>query len=71
MTKIKTETAYKAIIERIKELNSLVNDDTPITHKNAIELDLLISLVIEYEKDHFLTKHQHEKKQNNRQKRKR
>ena len=33
MTKIKTETAYNAIIERIKELNSLVNDDTPITHK--------------------------------------
>lgn len=62
MTKIKTEIAYNAIIERIKELNSLVNDDTPITHKNAIELDLLISLVIEYEKDHFSTKHQHEKK---------
>ena len=52
MTKIKTKTAYEAIKERIKELKSLVNDDTPITCKDAIELDLLTSMVEEYEKKH-------------------
>ncbi|MBE6325741.1 MAG: hypothetical protein E7077_01570 [Bacteroidales bacterium] len=51
MTKIKTKTAYEAIKERIKELKSLVNDDTPITCKDAIELDLLTSMVEEYEKN--------------------
>ena len=45
MTKIQTETAYKVAMERIEELLPLVDDDTPLTDKNLIELDLLSGLV--------------------------
>lgn len=38
---------------RIEELLPLVNDDTPKTDKNLIELDLLSELVSEYEDEHY------------------
>ena len=49
MTKIQNETAYKATMERIEELLPLVDDNTPLSDKNLIELDLLSGLVEEDE----------------------
>ena len=53
MAKIQSEIAYKATMERIEELLPLVDDDTPLTDKNLIELDLLSGLVEEYEDEHY------------------
>ncbi|MBO5181439.1 MAG: helix-turn-helix domain-containing protein [Paraprevotella sp.] len=53
MAKIQDETAYKATMARIEELIPLVDDDTPLTDKNLIELDLLTGLVEEYEDEHY------------------
>lgn len=52
MVNIQNEMAYKAAMERIEELLPLVDDDTPMTDKNLIELDLLSELVEEYEDEH-------------------
>ena len=41
-------------MERIEELLPLVDDNTPTSDKNLIELDLLSSLVSEYEDEHYL-----------------
>lgn len=56
MAKIKNETAYKAVMERIEELLPLVDDNTPPGNKNLIELDLLSALVDEYEESHYPVK---------------
>ena len=40
-------------MERIEELLPLVDDNTPASDKNLIELDLLSSLVSEYEDEHY------------------
>lgn len=53
MAKIQNETAYRAAMERIEELLPLVDDNTPLTDKNLIELDLLSGLVEEYEDEHY------------------
>jgi len=53
MTKIQTEAAYNAAMERIEELLPLVTDETPATDKNAVELDLLSALVSDYEDEHY------------------
>lgn len=53
MAKIKNEIAYKAAMERIEELLPLVDDNTPLTNRYLIELDLLSSLVEEYEDEHY------------------
>lgn len=53
MAKIQNETAYKAAMERIEELLPLVDDDTPLTDRNLVELDLLSGLVEEYEDEHY------------------
>lgn len=53
MKKIKTEKEYEAIISRVDELMAVVDDSTPTTDKNMIELDFLTDLVIAYEKEHF------------------
>ena len=45
MAKIQNEAAYKVAMERIEELLPLVNDNTPLTDRNLIELDLLSDLV--------------------------
>lgn len=50
---IQNEIAYKATMERIEELLPLVDDDTLLTDKNLIELDLLSGLVEEYEDEHY------------------
>lgn len=53
MARITNEAAYKAIMERVDELLPLVDDDTPLTDKNLVELDLLSELAAEYEKEHY------------------
>lgn len=53
MAKIQNETAYEAAMERIEELLPLIDDNTPVTDKNLIELDLLSELVSEYEDEHY------------------
>lgn len=53
MAKIMTKAAYDATMARIEELLPLVDDNTPVTDKNAIELDLLSELVAEYEEEHY------------------
>lgn len=53
MAKIQNEMAYKATMERIEELLPLVDDDTPLTDRNLIELDLLSGLAEEYEDEHY------------------
>lgn len=55
MAKIQNEIAYMAAMERIEELLPLVDDDTPLTDRNLIELDLLSGLVEEYEKNIILS----------------
>ena len=53
MVAIKNETEYNAIMQRIEELLLLTNDNTALTDKNLIELDMLSALVEEYEEIHF------------------
>ena len=48
-----TKAAYDATMARIEELLPLVDDNTPVTDKNAIELDILSELVSEYEDEHY------------------
>ena len=53
MARITNETAYKATMQRIEELLPLVDDSTPPTDKNLVELDLLSELAAEYEEEHY------------------
>lgn len=53
MVSINSEIEYKAIMERIEELLPLVDDNTPATDKNLVELDLLSNLASEYEAIHY------------------
>ena len=45
MTKIENETQYNAFMEKIEELLPLVTNDTPLTDKNLVEMELLSNLV--------------------------
>lgn len=53
MKKIETEKEYEAMLSRIEELLPLVDDDTPETDRNYIELDILSALVEEYEQEYY------------------
>lgn len=53
MAAIKNEQEYNATMQRIEELLLLVDDDTPVTDKNYIELDLLSDLIADYEDIHY------------------
>ena len=53
MAKIQNKIAYNAAMERIEELLPLVDDNTPLTDRNLIELDLLSELVADYEEEHY------------------
>ena len=53
MAKIKSETAYRAAMNRIEELLPLVNDNTPVDDSNYLELDMLSDMVEEYEDIHY------------------
>ena len=53
MKLIANKVEYEAIMARIDELVEIVNDQTPSTDKNYIELDFLADLVVAYEKEHY------------------
>ncbi|NDV46754.1 helix-turn-helix domain-containing protein [Paludibacter sp. 221] len=53
MMKILNKIAYEATMARIEELLPLVDDNTPMSDKNLIELDLLSGLAAEYEEEHY------------------
>ena len=49
MADIKNEFQYEAMIERIEELLKVVSNDTPVTDRHFLELDVISNLVEEYE----------------------
>ena len=53
MKRIVTNAEYEAIMTRINELVEIMDDLTPVTDKNMIELDFLTDLVVAYEKEHL------------------
>ena len=53
MRMISNETEYKAIMARVDELVEIVDDNTPTTDKNYVELDFLADLIVAYEKEHY------------------
>ena len=53
MKLIANKAEYEAIMARVDELVEIVDDNTPPTDKNYIELDFLTDLVVAYEKEHF------------------
>lgn len=48
-----TEIQYEYALARIEELLPLVDDATPVTDKNAVELSIMSEIVIAYEKENF------------------
>jgi HTH-type transcriptional regulator/antitoxin HigA len=53
MKRIVTKVEYEAIMTRVNELVEIVDDLTPVTDQNLIELDFLTDLVVAYEKEHY------------------
>ena len=53
MTKIENETQYDWAVARVEELLPLLNDETPETDNNYIELVLLSNLVADYSEEHY------------------
>ena len=53
MAQIKTEQEYRSLLKRIDELVEIVNDDTPKSSKEYVELDIISGLVAEYEDVHY------------------
>lgn len=53
MVEIKNEIQYERLYERIEELLKVVNNDTPLTDKNMVELEIISLLVAEYEEKHY------------------
>jgi HTH-type transcriptional regulator/antitoxin HigA len=53
MKMISNETEYEAIMARVDELVEIVDDSTPPTDRNYIELDFLADLIVAYEKKHY------------------
>ena len=50
---IKNEAAYRAASKRVEQLGDLVDDESPIMDENALELDMLIDMIEEYEDIHY------------------
>ena len=53
MTKIENREQYEWAVARVEQLLPLVNDETPRTDPNSIELELLSNLVADYSDEHF------------------
>jgi len=53
MAKIENEIQYKASMERIEELLPLVTNQTPLTDKNLVELELQSNLVADYDETYY------------------
>ena len=48
-----TKEQYEFALARIEELLPLVSDETPANDRNAVELTMMSSVVIDYEKEHY------------------
>ena len=48
-----TKEQYEFAQSRIEELLPLVDDNTPVNDKNAVELSMMSDIVIAYEKEHY------------------
>lgn len=53
MATIKDKNRYDFVMSRIGELMTQVEEDTPISDKRVMELDLLVELAEEYEDEHY------------------
>ncbi len=53
MTKLRTEIEYEVSFSRIEELLQLVDNETPSTNKELVELTILSNLVADYEEEYF------------------
>ncbi|MHA6697720.1 helix-turn-helix domain-containing protein [Chryseobacterium sp. A321] len=53
MVRIKSESQYKMLLKKIDVLIDIVDDETPPTDPDYMELDLLTDLVEEYETEHY------------------
>lgn len=53
MTKIENNEQYEWAVARVEQLLPLVDDNTPRTDPNSIELELLSNLVADYSEAHF------------------
>ena len=53
MTKIENEKQYEWAVARVEQLLPLVNDNTPETDPNYIEMVLLSNLVADYSEEHY------------------
>lgn len=49
MAELKNETQYEAMMQRIEDLLKVVSNDTPVTDRFYIELDVISGLAEEYE----------------------
>ena len=52
MAKI-TKEQYEFALARIEELLPMVGDNTPSNDRNAVELNMMSDVVIDYEKEHY------------------
>jgi HTH-type transcriptional regulator/antitoxin HigA len=53
MAKIENEIQYNWAVKRVEELLPLIDDNTPLSDPNSIELELLSNLVADYSEKHF------------------
>jgi HTH-type transcriptional regulator/antitoxin HigA len=53
MAKIENEIQYNWAVNRVEELLPLVDDNTPLTDPNSIELELLSNMVADYSEEHY------------------
>ena len=53
MAKIENQTQYNWAVNRVEELLPLVDENTPLTDPNSIELELLSNMVADYSEKHF------------------
>lgn len=53
MAKIENIIQYEWAVKRVEELLPLVDDNTPLTDPNSIELELLSNMVADYSEEHF------------------
>lgn len=53
MAKIENEIEHDAICQRVEELLTLTDDNTPLADPRLIELKILSELVVEYENERY------------------
>ena len=53
LKKINNREEYDWAVQRVEELLPLVDDDTPISDKNSLELERLSNMVADYSDLHF------------------